>query len=203
MPDICCGIMSEGKASAPPCAPISRQARRRRMAFRRFKFVGFAPENSQKRHKIQACVAAYALDRENDGGNSSGSDVEKKNEKLVKSHTSSSLLMPAIAIDSVSYPKFGFASICGRRRYMEDAVVVHPSFHCEGQDSAAVGFHYFGVYDGHGCSHLEREDEEWKGAMERSFRRMDREVIKLNERMKAEGANAGASYILGVRCRWI
>ncbi|KAE8684912.1 hypothetical protein F3Y22_tig00111105pilonHSYRG00708 [Hibiscus syriacus] len=35
---------------------------------------------------------------------------------------------------------------------------------------------------------LESEDKEWKGAMERSFRRMDREWIKLKESMAA-GAN--------------
>ncbi|KAE8684913.1 Protein phosphatase 2C 37 [Hibiscus syriacus] len=124
-------VMSEGEASAPPCEPSSRQVRRCRMAFRRFKFVDFAPseaENSRKRHKFQACCC----------------------------------------------------------------------------DSATVGFHYFGVYDGHGCFHvaircrerlhglmkkeLESEDEEWKGAMQLSFRRMDREGIKLKESMAA-GAN--------------
>ncbi|XP_022728931.1 protein phosphatase 2C 3 isoform X2 [Durio zibethinus] len=86
---------------------------------------------------------------------------------------------------------------------MEDAVAIYPSFHRQGHDSAAIGFHYFGVYDGHGCSHvamrcrerlhelvkeeLESEEEAWKGAMERSFTRMDKEVIKWNE--SVVGAN--------------
>ena len=52
-------------------------------------------------------------------------------------------------------PKFGFASVCGRRRDMEDAVASHPSF-CRNfsDDDFSTGLHYFGVYDGHGCSHV-------------------------------------------------
>lgn len=50
-------------------------------------------------------------------------------------------------------PKFGFSSVCGRRRDMEDAVASHPSF-CRRENDAAAELHYFGVYDGHGCSHV-------------------------------------------------
>ncbi|KAL9169549.1 hypothetical protein ABFS82_04G086500 [Erythranthe guttata] len=52
-------------------------------------------------------------------------------------------------------PKFGIASVCGRRRDMEDAVAVHPSF-CERSEHeiTSPALHYFGVYDGHGCSHV-------------------------------------------------
>lgn len=68
---------------------------------------------------------------------------------------------------------------------MEDAVSIRPSF--TGKD------HFYGVFDGHGCSHVaakckermhaiikeeieSREGEEWKDAMAKSFTRMDREV---------------------------
>lgn len=86
-------------------------------------------------------------------------------------------------------PKFGLASVRGRRRDMEDAVAVHPSF-------CPRNHHFFGVYDGHGCSHvamkckdrmheivkeeLEIREEEgsWKESMSRSFSRMDEEVTK-------------------------
>ena len=50
------------------------------------------------------------------------------------------------------YPKFGVASVCGRRRDMEDAVAIHPWFCKDNQTSGDL--HYFGVYDGHGCSHV-------------------------------------------------
>lgn len=51
------------------------------------------------------------------------------------------------------YPKFGMTSVCGRRRDMEDAIAIHPSF--SGQNpNFPNGMHFFGVYDGHGCSHV-------------------------------------------------
>ncbi|CAN1150594.1 Protein phosphatase 2C 3 [Linum perenne] len=103
------------------------------------------------------------------------------------------------------YPKYGVASVCGRRRDMEDAVAIHPSF-CRRNGEAtseATELHYFGVYDGHGCSHVasrcrarlhellkeelrleirsEEESEEWKVAMEKSFGRMDKEVSLLSQ----------------------
>ncbi|XWS74080.1 hypothetical protein CRYUN_Cryun02cG0184800 [Craigia yunnanensis] len=214
MAEICYGVVSEGEASTP-CGPSSRAARRRRMEIRRIKFVDVAPpeaENGRKRQKLQAYADSFSLDCENAEDNSaSDEDLKKqtikvKNGKskmkgiIVKSHSSPSLLIPVI--DSELYPKFGVASVCGRRRDMEDAVAIHPSFHRQGQDSAAIGFHYFGVYDGHGCSHVAmrckerlhelvkeelKSEEEWKSAMERSFTRMDKEVIKWNE--SVVGAN--------------
>ncbi|KAK4799846.1 hypothetical protein SAY86_025211 [Trapa natans] len=91
-------------------------------------------------------------------------------------------------------PKFGLMSVCGRRRDMEDAVTVHPWFCSEGPENQS-GVHLFGVFDGHGCSHValrcksrmheivneeigrsSEEQIQWKETMERSFTRMDREV---------------------------
>lgn len=145
-------------------------------------------------------------------------------------------ILSASTADSSSnmLPKFGIASVCGRRRDMEDAVAIYPSF-CRRSDheAAAAGLHYFGVYDGHGCSHVrtltksnqtqikyqnllplnmiarlfqvatkckerlhEMVKEElllddvgeirnssnwWKCVMERSFTRMDKEVVAWNE----------------------
>lgn len=43
-------------------------------------------------------------------------------------------------------PRFGVTSVCGRRRDMEDAVTTRPGF--------IQGHHFFGVFDGHGCSHV-------------------------------------------------
>ncbi|KAJ4971603.1 hypothetical protein NE237_004702 [Protea cynaroides] len=55
-------------------------------------------------------------------------------------------------------PKYGMTSACGRRRDMEDAVVIHPSF-CQRDSLFPLGLHFFGVYDGHGCSRPDRPDE--------------------------------------------
>ncbi|KAE8679470.1 Protein phosphatase 2C 37 [Hibiscus syriacus] len=91
------------------------------------------------------------------------------------------------------WPKFGMASVCGRRRDMEDAVSVHPSF-CKlnSQVQISPDIHFFGVFDGHGCSHVamkcrDRFHEILKEEVEacnvtaaiemlRSFERMDGEV---------------------------
>lgn len=168
MAEICCGVVNEGKASAP-CDSSSRAARRRRMEIRRIKFVDVAPsetENGRKRQKLQVYAASFSLDCENteDNSTSDDEDIKKQTLKLkngisktegtmVKSHPSSSVLVPVIGSEYL-YPKFGVASVCGRRRDMEDAVAIYPSFDRQDKDSAAIGFHYFGVFDGHGCSHV-------------------------------------------------
>ncbi|KAF8102726.1 hypothetical protein N665_0196s0019 [Sinapis alba] len=101
-----------------------------------------------------------------------------------------------INVSGVS-PRYGVSSVCGRRREMEDAVAIHPSF----SSHSEYHQHYFGVYDGHGCSHVaarcrerlhklvqeelnsdrEEDKDEWRKTMERSFTRMDKEVVLLCE----------------------
>ena len=46
-------------------------------------------------------------------------------------------------------PRYGVSSVCGRRREMEDAVSIRPDFL-----PSASKHHFFGVFDGHGCSHV-------------------------------------------------
>lgn len=53
-------------------------------------------------------------------------------------------------------PRYGASSVCGRRRDMEDAVAIHPSFVRKQTEFSRTRWHYFGVYDGHGCSHVRR-----------------------------------------------
>lgn len=88
--------------------------------------------------------------------------------------------------------RYGVTSVCGRRRDMEDAVSIRPEF--------LPGHHFFGVFDGHGCSHVATScgemmheivadealstglldgdgEERWKGVMERSFARMDAKAV--------------------------
>nr|GEY64517.1 protein phosphatase 2C 37-like [Tanacetum cinerariifolium] len=80
-----------------------------------------------------------------------------------------------------------------KRRDLEDAVAVKPAFVNRDQDD----LHFYGVYDGHGCSHVamkckdrmheivkeeveKNEDEEmkWKETMVKSFSRMDKDVTE-------------------------
>ncbi|KAM7264982.1 hypothetical protein ACFE04_002665 [Oxalis oulophora] len=91
-------------------------------------------------------------------------------------------------------PKVGFTSVCGRRRDMEDAVSIHPNF----EKLSSQILHFYGVFDGHGCSHVATKCKDrlheivkeeinkltvtdpnsidWKSTLERSFHRMDNEV---------------------------
>ncbi|KAJ7947590.1 Protein phosphatase 2C [Quillaja saponaria] len=208
MADICCEVVSESEASSS-CKPRSRAARRRRIESRRFKFVtGVAPqgEESQNEDKIQKVelqlnikTPSFSRDCEKAVENCV-SDVENRSRSEVQEKQISCFPISTVDPDVLvsEYPKFGVASVCGRRREMEDAVAIHPSFgrRDNGNDSE---LHYFGVYDGHGCSHVatkcrdrlhelvkeELESDElcleWKTAMERSFSRMDKEVIAWNE----------------------
>lgn len=202
----------------------SRAARRRRMEIRRYKFVAGVSSTSnmdddsreitdgKKRRKLEITEAADATtsfprecsnavencvvsdDRVREMITSSGSKSSSEDE--ITTSTTSLHQSPIFNIENF-VPKFGVASVCGRRRDMEDAVAVHPSFFWSENSvvAAAVSnteLHYFGVYDGHGCSHVamrcrERLHElvkeellavpEWKLAMERSFSRMDKEAI--------------------------
>lgn len=91
-------------------------------------------------------------------------------------------------------PRYGVTSVCGRRREMEDAVSIRPDFL-----PAASKHHFFGVFDGHGCSHVATmcqdrmhevvadehnnksasgEEPAWKGVMERSFARLDEQAAR-------------------------
>ena len=73
---------------------------------------------------------------------------------------------------------------------MEDAVSVHHSLIHKNSEN----LHFYGVFDGHGCSHVAEKcrerlheivkheveamasDNEWKETMAKSFQKMDREV---------------------------
>ncbi|KAM7522342.1 hypothetical protein LguiA_012244 [Lonicera macranthoides] len=181
MAEICSsGVVVSETDSSKRCETISRAARRRRMEIRRMKVV--SPE-TDKRRKLQMFAEAAAFSEE----------CESSDGKRASSES------PDLC------PNYGLTSVCGRRRDMEDAVAVHPSF-CARANEQIADLHYFGVYDGHGCSHvamkcrdrlhelvkeeMEKDDEssEWKNVMERSFNRMDKEVIEVKE-----GASSGPS----------
>ncbi|XP_052186739.1 probable protein phosphatase 2C 24 [Diospyros lotus] len=197
MADIGGEVVSKSSKTSEPCRPGSRAARHRRMEIRRFKFVA-AMATCESENGLKGQNLDLPTRGEDDAIWSSGSDrgervLDPETEEVTISDPSSDLLLTPGLI--ISPPKFGAASICGRRRDMEDAVAIHPSF-CRRENETEAEFHYFAVYDGHGCSHvamkcrdrlhelvkeeLENDDAsagtDWKTAMERSFHRMDKEA---------------------------
>lgn len=174
MAEICCGVVSESEAN-PTCKPSSRAAaRRRRMEIRRFKFVGGGgvggvahPRGGEtasglKRRKLLDAGEGFCSDEEKRVGGLGDGRLERKAASI--SDDSLTLIRATAALSRTQsspaalelpseYPKFGVSSVCGRRREMEDTVAVHPSF-CRRRGEPTTELHYFGVYDGHGCSHV-------------------------------------------------
>lgn len=172
MAEICCGLVSDGETSRRG-ESSSRAARRRRMEIRRFKFVtGVAPppettsEREQKRPKCKARDCEKAVENcvsEEEKQyltttttkvvdcvkSESSSTSEQMSKPLLRSYRSAPAALDVLG----EIPKFGFSSVCGRRRDMEDAFAIYPSF-CRRYPEIASELHYFGVYDGHGCSHV-------------------------------------------------
>lgn len=74
------------------------------------------------------------------------------NNQLPLVESAPEILTSATEVDQIN-PKFGMTSVCGRRREMEDMVSIHPSF-CRRDLNFTGDLHFFGVFDGHGCSHV-------------------------------------------------
>ncbi|KAL9689036.1 hypothetical protein QQ045_033465 [Rhodiola kirilowii] len=139
MAEICVGVVSDGESTVSYEPASSRAARRRRMEIRKFRFVsGDEIDNTeqQKRQKLEQKLETETRDCRSDAVRSQDDAV----------------WMEQSSTDSET-PKFGFASVCGRRRDMEDAVDNKLSFSREASETKS-DLHYFGVFDGHGCSHV-------------------------------------------------
>ncbi|CAI9092487.1 OLC1v1027739C1 [Oldenlandia corymbosa var. corymbosa] len=213
MAGLCRGANIGGETeTAKPVEPSSQSARRRRMEIHQFRFVAsdtaVAPPLESGRRKRQrlgsadvpsgrACDNAVQNsivdERKIPAGPGSEKDADS-NKCCPSISSSSSEIKPAVELAS-DVPKFGMTSVCGRRRDMEDAVSIHPSFSREVPESS-TDLHFYGVFDGHGCSHvamkckdrmheivkdeLERvgENDSWENKMKRSFSRMDEEVTQ-------------------------
>ncbi|KAL2230285.1 protein phosphatase 2C 37-like [Sesamum indicum] len=215
MAGMCCGVnIGETEATAP-VEPSSKSARRRRMEIHQFNFVPtdstVAPPledgGSRKRQKMDAVVPVLPP-REcvNAVENCEVQEEEKVEEyesQLSGEITPETTPFDLSASPSGSQselclfperPKFGMTSVCGRRRDMEDAVAIHPSF-CGHDRSFPGGLHFFGVYDGHGCSHVATRCKDrmheivrdefqnggsssWEQTMFESFSKMDKEVVE-------------------------
>uniref|UniRef100_A0A7N0UJB5 protein-serine/threonine phosphatase n=1 Tax=Kalanchoe fedtschenkoi TaxID=63787 RepID=A0A7N0UJB5_KALFE len=210
MAEICCGVVSDGEASVS-YEPRSRAARRRRMEIRKCRFVPGDEIGSSKNQKRRKCdeqvndeelggnsEALFPRNCRNAALNTESDVVLDQNDAVEMGRREAMKLEQGAGSDA---PRFGFASSCGRRRDMEDAVDSKPAFSRESSESDS-DMHFFGVFDGHGCSHVamrcrERmrailKDEienrfdraspiEWRSLMERSFARMDKEVSDWNK----------------------
>ncbi|PWA46493.1 Protein phosphatase 2C [Artemisia annua] len=197
MAEICCGVVSENEAASKnTCEHNSQAARRKRMELQRLKYVAGVPslesENGVKQARLSISPASFSHDFIQNKGEDDCGDASALVATILRPTGS------AVFVDVDALPKFGVASVCGRRRDMEDAVAIHPSFLTK-DNFQTSSLHYFGVYDGHGCSHvatrckdrlhlLVKEELnkkvdtlEWTKTMEQSFFKMDKEVVDWNK----------------------
>lgn len=179
MAGICCGVVGEAEASTTIDAS-PRNSRRRRLELPPLKYMADVAvksstvENGRKRQKIDlyrssSSVPQKAVESSSEAKSESESEGSKLNAtvrfgdddfKTVNTrgdHQESKSVRvgsEAVQVQALQEsPRFGMTSVCGRRRDMEDAVSIHPSFYQnDGPDSN--GAHFYGVFDGHGCSHV-------------------------------------------------
>lgn len=168
MAEICCGVMNESETKSAGCETSSRAARRRRMEIRRVKFISGGAgqssdsENGAKRPKLESISGEYVNALENCVEDDQSLRGKRKIYELPTVINSSQFFIAPILnpltyellFESDDFPKYGMSSVCGRRRDMEDAVAIQPSFYRREDDEISPGLHYFAVYDGHGCSHV-------------------------------------------------
>lgn len=170
--------------TAKPVEPSSESARRRRMEIHQFRYFpsDSGLERRRKRQKIELSYRQIDEIKLTEIKDSDSANLNSCGPLLSSSSP--------VAVES-DPPKFGMTSVCGRRRDMEDAVAVYPDF-SKGHQETENSLHFYGVYDGHGCSHvamkckdrmhkivkdeLEIGDRSWKEMMTTSFSRMDKEI---------------------------
>ncbi|CAH2054061.1 unnamed protein product [Thlaspi arvense] len=205
MAGICCGVVGETEPAAPVDSTTRASLRRRLDLLPSIKIVAnsaVAPplESCRKRQKREAVPAPGNLDLA--WNVSSDKKVEKAGSAVTNSNLVSSPATEAESCFFSDVPKIGTTSVCGRRRDMEDAVSIHPSLLQKNSEN----LHFYGVFDGHGCSHVagkcrERLHEivkqeaeamaadEWKEMMAKSFQKMDKEVSQRDCNVVTNGAS--------------
>ncbi|KAI3508542.1 hypothetical protein L1887_23550 [Cichorium endivia] len=215
MAGMCCGVVGETETPSVVEPSGGRQARRRRMEIHQLKVLAAAasdvvaplPESSKKRRKVEILetidnsveAKALALPVECEKVVQPCDMMRKEEIRLEISSETEAVLNQCNSttetdgeiVRDEDESRFGLTTVCGRRRDMEDAVAVKPSF--------CGDLHFYGVYDGHGCSHVATKCEdrmheivkeevenggeslEWEEAMATSFSRMDKEVTEWSE----------------------
>ncbi|XP_027329663.1 protein phosphatase 2C 37-like [Abrus precatorius] len=193
MAGICCGVVGDGETPTP-IEVTSRPSARRSLDLLPLKFIADVaippPDSSRKRQKLDPCTS-LAPPRECENA------VENCEQKGVEVASLPNCSMNSLLHSRVveERPRYGVTSVCGRRRDMEDAVSIRPWFCQENGSQDKNGFHFFGVFDGHGCSHVAtmckerlheivkeevgktKENLEWESTMKKCFARMDEEVL--------------------------
>lgn len=153
---MCCGVNIAETEATTPVEPSSESARRRRMEIHQFRFVptdvaaATQEKNGRKRHKIDKVIDNNKRQKLESSVTISLAVTDERNENEVLDLSESGSQSVEIEPD---LPKYGMTSVCGRRRDMEDAVSIHPLF-CKENSENSSNLHFFGVYDGHGCSHV-------------------------------------------------
>lgn len=216
MAGMCCGIKVGETEPTSPVEPAARTGRRRRVELRQLKIISDMAEARMKRQKVgeeekvkeeqtQLRLPASFSPPPSEVARDCDNASENCSEVVAKTDVEEQVVVE-------EFPKFGVTSVCGRRRDMEDAISIRPSFCSKRQKTShrSEGFHLYGVFDGHGCSHVamkckermhaiikeeieSRESEEWSETMIQSFTKMDREV---GERL----ANAAGDVSSSCRC---
>ena len=147
MAGMCCGIKVGENEPASPVEPVARTARRRRLEMKKLRIISNIAETTCriKRRKVEDQEVKFNDQFQivplRDCENVIENDLLMNNEKSVK-----------ISVDD--FPKFGVTSVCGRRRDMEDAVSIRPSFCKKDELNNHGDSHFYGVFDGHGCFHV-------------------------------------------------
>lgn len=207
MAGMCCGIKVGDNEPTSPVEPAARTARRRRMELRQIKLISDIAETTTrlKRRKVED-------DQDEREGHQLVLPVRETEISASENNQLTSNISDAKAKEESTssiedFPKFGVTSVCGRRRDMEDSVTVRPSFCNNFDERNNGGLHFYGVFDGHGCSHVAKsckermhaiikeeieknKVEEWRDTMTQSFIRMDKEV---GERATNSGGGATTS----------
>lgn len=194
MAGMCCGINVTENEPTSPVQPASRTARRRRMELRQLRIISETAETRIKRRRIEEVVEEQLENAlwQPEVARECLNARENRSESIPKTAYQNEQVVVTAVEDS---PKFGVTSVCGRRRDMEDAVSILPSFCSRKRQKInhSEDLHFYGVFDGHGCSHVatkckermhaiikeeieSREADEWDKTMIESFNRMDREV---------------------------
>lgn len=157
------------------------------------------------------------------GDSSNGSTIDNVSEVDASQPKDSAVEIDKLVSDRC--PKYGVTSVCGRRREMEDAIAIHPSFckqNIHSPTATPSNLHFFGVYDGHGCSHVATSCKDrmhdivkeeigrgsaWKEIMEQSYSRMDKEVLGWNQgkanmscrcELQAPKCDAGSTAVVSI-----
>ncbi|XP_068314825.1 protein phosphatase 2C 37-like [Pyrus communis] len=216
MAGICCGVVGESEASTTTTMDARpRSSRRRRLDMLPLKYIAEmavqpTADNGRKRQKVDlyrslSSVPQKAAEVSKDGLEESQPNATVRfmeghvGAKTTRGDVSKSVHLENAAVQMPVHdsPRFGMTSVCGRRRDMEDAVSIHPCF-LQKENPESNGTHFYGVFDGHGCSHValkckdqlheivkqeletEGESVQWKDALERSFLKMNEEVQQGN-----------------------